>query len=225
MTTVAESQLDALARREDPDPHAIRGAQPDGDGVIIRARRPAAAKVSAKPSKGKAVELEQIHPSGIFEGKLEGAAMPLRYKLKVDYGPGGKFTLEDPYAFWPTLGDLDLHLIGEGHHEQLWDKLASHVRTIDTRPPVQGTSFAVWAPAARAVSVVGDFNSWDGRLHPMRSLGASGVWELFLPDVGERAHYKYEIRMQSGQLALRADPVAFEAEIPPGTASRVFQSR
>ena len=163
------SELDALANREHPEPHAILGAHPADDGaVVIRVLRPAAESVSVKPSKGRAVALEQIHPAGIFEGEINDAKLPLRYKLKVDYGPGGKFTLEDPYAFLPTLGELDLHLIGEGHHEQVYEKLGAHVRE---HQGVTGTAFAVWAPAARAVSVVGDFNSWDGRLHPMRSMG------------------------------------------------------
>jgi 1,4-alpha-glucan branching enzyme len=218
MTTVAESQLDALARREHPEPHAILGAHPDGDGVIIRALRPAAVRVSAKPSKGKAVELEQIHPSGIFEGRIEGAALPLRYKLKVDYGPGGKFTIEDPYAFSPTLGELDLHLIGEGRHEELYDRLGAHVRE---HQGVKGTAFAVWAPAARAVSVVGDFNSWDGRLHAMRTMGSGGIWELFLPGLGAGERYKYEILTADGELTLKADPFAQETEVPPKTASVV----
>jgi 1,4-alpha-glucan branching enzyme len=217
-----KSELDALARREHPEPHAILGAHPAGDngGVVIRALRPSAESVSVKPSKGKTVALEQIHPAGIFEGTIENAKLPLRYKLKVDYGAGGKFTLDDPYAFLPTLGELDLHLIAEGHHEQIYDKLGAHVRE---HQGVAGTAFAVWAPAARAVSVVGDFNSWDGRLHAMRSMGPVGIWELFLPDIGEGAHYKYEILSADGEVLLKADPYAQETEIPPKTASVITQ--
>jgi 1,4-alpha-glucan branching enzyme len=217
-----KSELDALARREHPDPHAILGAHPAGDdgGVVIRALRPSAESVSVKPSKGKTVVLEQIHPAGIFEGEIENAKLPLRYKLKVDYGPGGKFTVDDPYAFLPTLGELDLHLIAEGHHEQIYDKLGAHVRE---HQRVTGTAFAVWAPAARAVSVVGDFNSWDGRLHPMRSMGPVGIWELFLPDVGEGVRYKYEILGADGEVLLKADPYAQQTEVPPKTASVITQ--
>ena len=167
------------------------------------------------------MELAQIHPAGIFEGKIDDAELPFHYKLKVDYGPAGKFTLEDPYAFTPTLGELDLHLIGEGRHEELYDKLGAHVRK---HQGVTGTAFAVWAPAARSVSVVGDFNSWDGRLHAMRSLGSGGVWELFLPDVGAGTRYKYEILTADGELTLKADPFAQETEVPPKTASVVTQS-
>ncbi len=169
--SLTASELDALVRREHPQPHSVLGAHPANGGVVVRTLRPAAEKVAVKPSKGKSVELEQIHPAGVFEGMVQGAELPLRYKLKVDYGEAGKFTLQDPYSFTPTLGELDLHLIAEGRHEDLYDKLGAHLRT---HQGVKGTAFAVWAPAARAISVVGDFNSWDGRLHPMRSLGLVG---------------------------------------------------
>ena len=137
------------------------------------------------------------------------------------YPDGATFTVDDPYRFWPTLGDLDLHLIGEGRHEQMWCNLGAHIRT---HQGVTGTSFVVWAPNARGVRVVGDFNSWDGRLHPMRRLGTSGLWELFLPAVKPGDKYKFEIIDANGQLRLKADPFAFATEVPPGTASVVFQS-
>jgi 1,4-alpha-glucan branching enzyme len=219
--SVAATELEALARREHGQPHTVLGPHPSDDGVVVRALRPGAAKVSVKPAKGKSVELEQIHPAGIFEGTFSGAKLPFRYKLKVDYGESGKFTLEDPYAFSPTLGELDLHLIAEGRHEELYEKLGAHVREHEG---VRGTAFAVWAPSARAVSVVGDFNSWDGRLHPMRSLGSGGIWELFLPEVGPGARYKYEILSAENELLLKADPYAQETEVPPKTASVVTQS-
>jgi 1,4-alpha-glucan branching enzyme len=220
VTAVAKSELDQLARREHREPHAVLGAHPVDGGVVVRALRPSALSVSVKPGKGKTVPMTQIHPAGIFEGEIAGAELPLRYKLKVDYGEGGKFTLHDPYSFLPTLGELDLHLIGEGHHEEVYQRLGAHVREIDG---VQGTAFAVWAPAARAVSVVGDFNSWDGRLHAMRSLGSSGIWELFLPDVGRGERYKYEIITGDGDVLLKADPYAQETEVPPKTASVIHQ--
>jgi len=224
--TVASAELDALARREHGQPHAVLGAHAIDGGVVVRALRPAAQKVSVKPFEGKTVELAQIHPAGIFEGTIERAQLPLRYQLEVDYGPDQKFTLEDPYAFAPTLGELDLHLIGEGRHEELYDRLGAHVRSmsIGSNPPVTGTAFAVWAPAARAVSVVGDFNSWDGRLHAMRTVGAGGVWELFAPDVGPGTRYKYELLTADGELNLKADPFAQETELPPKTASVVTVS-
>ena len=129
---------------------------------------------------------------------------------------------DDPYRYWPTLGALDLHLLAEGRHEGLWRHLGAQVRVHQGTP---GTSFAVWAPGAQAVRVVGDFNGWDGRLNPMRALGSSGVWEIFLPEVGPGAHYKFEVVTAQGQLSLRADPFAFGTEAPPATASVVTQSR
>jgi 1,4-alpha-glucan branching enzyme len=222
VSTVATSELEALVRREHPDPHTILGAHEiDGD-VVIRAFRPAACEIRAELDNGSEVALEQIHAGGVFEGTVEDAGLPLRYRLEVDYGDAGSFTIDDPYAFWPTLGELDLHLISEGRHEELYEKLGAHVHE---QQGVLGTAFAVWAPAARAVSVVGDFNSWDGRLHAMRSLGSTGIWELFLPGVEAGTRYKYEILTADGELALKADPYAFEAEPPPKTASVVFQSQ
>jgi 1,4-alpha-glucan branching enzyme len=194
--------------------------------VVIRALRPGARTVTAvieggPGREGATVELEQIHPGGVFEAVLDGVELPVRYRLEVDYGDGGTFSIRDPYSFLPTLGELDLYLIGEGRHEEIYQKLGSHPIELEG---VEGTAFAVWAPGARAVSVVGDFNSWDGRLHSMRSLGSSGVWELFLPQVGPGARYKYEIVGADGELVLKADPYAQETEIPPQTASVVFRS-
>jgi 1,4-alpha-glucan branching enzyme len=128
---------------------------------------------------------------------------------------------KDPYAFLPTLGELDLHLAGEGRHERLWEKLGAHPRTIDG---VDGVAFAVWAPNARSVRVVGDFNSWDGRLHPMRSLGPSGIWELFVPGVPEGSLYKFEVAAAQGNLMLKTDPFAAATEAPPSNASIVYTS-
>ncbi len=216
MTTIAKNDLDALVRREHPEPHSILGAHASEGGVVVRALRPSAESVAVKPSRGKSVPMTEIHPGGIFEAVIEDAELPLKYKLKVDYGSAGKFTIQDPYSFLPTIGELDLHLMGEGRHEELYERLGAHVIE---HGGAQGTAFAVWAPAARAVSVVGEFNSWDGRLHPMRSMGTSGIWELFLPDVGAGQRYKYEILTQDGEVLLKADPYAQETEVPPKTAS------
>jgi 1,4-alpha-glucan branching enzyme len=129
-------------------------------------------------------------------------------------------TINDPHTFPPTLGELDLHLLGEGRHEELYERLGAHVVEHEG---VRGTAFAVWAPAARAVCVVGDFNNWDGHEHPMRALGSSGIWELFVPGVQAGVRYKYEILGADGELKLKADPLAQEAEHPPKTASVVFE--
>jgi 1,4-alpha-glucan branching enzyme len=216
--SVATNELDALVRREHPNPHGVLGAHPDGDGVVIRAYRPAACRIILHLDDGSTTELEQIHAGGVFEGRIDSVDLPIHYRLEIDYGSAGTFTIEDPYAFTPSLGELDLHLIGEGRHEQIYEKLGAHVRK---HLGVVGTSFAVWAPAARAVSVVGDFNSWDGRLHAMRSMGSSGIWELFLPGIEPGARYKFEILTQDHDLLLKADPYAQEAEMPPKTTSMI----
>jgi 1,4-alpha-glucan branching enzyme len=220
MTTAAAPDLERLARREHNDPHSILGAHPTSDGVVIRAMRPAAEAVRAVAG-GQAIELERIHPGGIYEGVVEGVELPLHYTLEVDYPDLGTVEIEDPYRFLPTIGDLDLHLIGEGRHDELWARLGAHVRELEG---VRGTSFAVWAPAGRSVHVVGDFNGWDAHLHPMRSLGSSGIWELFIPGVGGGSSYKYEIVAPDGEIRLKADPVAFATEVPPKTASVVYES-
>jgi 1,4-alpha-glucan branching enzyme len=161
--------------------------------------------------------MRHLH-EGVFSVTVPGPADG--YRLAVGYSAdGAELVLDDPYRHLPTLGEMDLHLIGEGRHEELWRVLGAKVR-----PDLGGTSFAVWAPNARGVRVIGDFNHWDGRAHPMRSLGGSGVWELFLPGVGSGARYKYEICGSDGGWHRKADPMAALAESPPATASVVFES-
>jgi 1,4-alpha-glucan branching enzyme len=201
------------------DPHRILGAhEADDGGVVVRAYRPDARAVRVQPA---GVDATLKDPEGLWEALLPKAKLPLAYELEVEYADG-TYTVRDPYAFLPTVGDLDLHLLQQGKLEQLYEKLGAHVLEIDG---VAGTAFAVWAPNARSVSVVGDFNSWDGRLNPMRSLGSSGIWELFVPGIGEGAAYKFEIRTQDGRLRIKADPLAFAAEVPPANASIVHRSK
>jgi len=216
------SELDLIARREHPDPHHVLGAHPSNGGVVVRAFRPAAERVVARVDGGEPIQLEQSHPAGVFEAQVDGAELPFRYELEVSYPDGNTFTLQDPYSFPPTVGELDMHLVAEGRHEEIYERLGAHVRELEG---VTGASFAVWAPAAKAVSVVGDFNGWDGRLHPMRSLGSTGIWEIFLPGVEEGAAYKYEILTQSGEIRMKADPFAFATQHPPRTDSMVFRPR
>jgi len=202
------------------DPHRILGAhEADDGGVVVRAYRPEAKTVRVQPA---GVEAELKDPAGLWEALLPKAKLPLAYELEVEYADGSTYTLRDPYSFLPTLGDLDIHLAMEGRHEELYERLGAHVREIDG---AIGTAFAVWAPNARSVSVVGDFNSWDGRLNPMRTLGSSGIWELFVPGVGDGQKYKYEIRAQDGRLRIKADPVAFATEVPPANASVIHDYR
>ena len=161
-----------LATRRAADPHAFLGAHPDGDrGLVIRAFRPDAKAVYVRTAGGRVAELAPTATVGLFEGTIPDATLPYEYKLEVEY-ENDTFTVGDPYRFPPTLGELDLHLVGEGRHEELYERLGAHVKE---HQGTLGTAFAVWAPSARSVSVVGDWNSWDGRLQPMRSLGATGV--------------------------------------------------
>ncbi len=203
------------------DPHATLGAHPRDGGVVVRAFRPDAVSVVARPEDGEPVELEAAGEAGLFEGLIEDAELPLRYSLEVRYAGGETVTFQDPYSFPPTLGELDLHLAGEGRHEELWNRLGAHLREVEG---VAGTAFAVWAPNAQAVSVVGDFNDWDGRLHPMRSLGSSGIWELFVPELAAGERYKFAVRRADGSVVLKADPYAAATEVPPLNASVVYRS-
>jgi 1,4-alpha-glucan branching enzyme len=222
-STSLEAALDRLASGEHSDPHQVLGPHA-GNGkrpsVAIRGYRPDATAMSLVLDDGSRQTMTQLHSAGVFAAEVKGTEAP-PYRLEVAYADGQSFVVDDPYRFWPTLGDVDLHLLGEGRHERLWQVLGAHVRT---HQGVTGTAFAVWAPSARVVRVIGDFNGWDGRLHPMRALGSSGVWELFLPEVGDGARYKFEIVTPEGHLRLKADPLAFAAELAPGTASIVVES-
>ncbi|MEQ7124972.1 1,4-alpha-glucan branching protein GlgB [Actinopolymorpha sp. B11F2] len=225
---IAREELARLVAGEHHDPHGILGPHVGSDGVVtVRVLRPLAEKVcvrvGATPDTSTLVELTHEY-EGIWVGVLPGSQVP-DYRLEVSYPDGVSVRTDDPYRFLPTLGEMDLHLIGEGRHEQLWTVLGAHVRTYDTPAgPVTGTSFAVWAPNARGVRVVGDFNFWEGRGHPMRSLGSSGVWELFIPDVGDGTLYRYEILVRDGGWRQKSDPLAFRSEAPPANASIVYTS-
>jgi 1,4-alpha-glucan branching enzyme len=214
-----EHDVALLAARDHHEPHRVLGAHPAPEGVVIRAWQPGAIAVRAIPEGGEPVTLEHA-ASGLFAGLLPGAAVVPRYEIEVEHA-GRTARGRDPYSFLPTVGELDLHLVGEGRHAELWQRLGAHPREIDG---AAGTAFAIWAPAARSVSAVGDWNGWDGRIHPMRSLGSSGIWELFVPGVEPGARYKYEIRGADGSLRLKADPMAQAAEPPPRTASEVTRS-
>jgi 1,4-alpha-glucan branching enzyme len=217
-----QSQLDQVVAGNHAQPHSILGAHPLGAGrTVIRTLRPEADAVSVLVD-GTSTPLERIHPGGIFAGEL--ASGPTDYRLEVTYG-GDSFVVDDPYRWLPTLGELDLHLLGEGRHEQLWDVLGAHPRSYDTPAgTVRGTSFAVWAPNAQGVRVQGDFDYWSGRAYPMRSMGSSGVWELFIPGVGSGDRYKFVVLGMDNEWREKADPMAFATEVPPGTASVVFES-
>ncbi len=217
----AQDQLDRLVTGEISDPHSILGAHPTEFGTAVRTLRPAAQSVALLVD-GRRHPMESLHEAGVF-----GVVVPQEvgdYRLQVSYSDG-TYIVDDPYRWLPTLGEIDMHLISEGRHEQVWDVLGAHTRNYDTPGgPVSGTSFAVWAPSARGVRIAGDFTWWDSRSLPMRSLGATGVWELFVPGVGAGAHYKLHILGADDVWREKADPFAFATEAPPGWASVVHKS-
>ena len=187
--------------------------------MSIRVMMPAAERVDVLDESGRThAALEKLHDDGFFAGLVEGASVETPYRLRFTNGEA-QWEEEDAYRFPLFLGELDVHLLAEGTHRRLYEKLGAHPVTL---AGAEGVVFAVWAPNARRVSVVGDFNGWDGRRHPMRMRHEAGVWELFIPGVQRGACYKYEIIGVDGtKLPLKADPVAFAAEVPPSTASRV----
>ncbi|MFI7290212.1 1,4-alpha-glucan branching enzyme [Streptomyces anulatus] len=195
-------------------PHDVLGAHPIPGGVLVRALRPFARSVTVLAT-GLRAELHD-DGDGFFSGVLPVPEAPA-YRLEVAYDDN-TIEVEDPYRFWPAIGELDLHLIGEGRHEELWRALGAEPME---HQGVAGTRFTLWAPNARGVRITGDFNYWDGTGFPMRSLGSTGVWELFLPGVGEGALYKYDICRPDGSHTVRADPMARRTEVPPATASIV----
>ena len=244
--SVSRGVIEAIVGGVYYDPHAVLGAHPGPDGVTIRALRPLAVSVTVVLPDGTRAPMSHVH-EGVFSvtlpasvtkqspaqdsaakhgaakhgaakhgASLDGAVPD--YRLAVSYADGVETVSDDPYRHLPTLGEMDLHLIGEGRHEALWQVLGAHVKG------TAGTSFAVWAPNARGVRVIGGFNHWNGRAHPMRSLGGSGVWELFIPGVAAGMIYKYEICGPDGVWRAKADPMAALAERPPATGSVVYEA-
>ena len=203
------------------DPHAVLGAHPGTGGVTVRVLRPMADRVAIVTADG---ETEATHElDGIWVAVLDVPEVT-SYRVAVTYGADTTVS-DDPYRFLPTIGELDQHLLREGRHEQLWTALGANVhRYPDPLGDVVGTAFAVWAPTARAVRVIGDFSYWQGQQYAMRSLGDCGVWELFVPGVGPGALYKFEIVGSDGVWRQKADPLAKGTEVPPATASVVVES-
>ena len=220
-------ELDSLVNVQHRSPHTLLGMHPlgDGSGVVVRALLPDVAKVEIAPVHEKdkpRIKLQRVHDTGLFEGVNKETNRVYAYDLIITDRKGNTRRTRDAYSFLPTLGETDLYLFGKGDERRIYDKLGAQLRTIDGMP---GVSFAVWAPNAQRVSVVGDFNNWDGRFHPMRSLGASGVWELFVPGVGEGTLYKYEVKDTHGHLLLKTDPYGFFFEPAPKNASIVWNNR
>jgi 1,4-alpha-glucan branching enzyme len=224
-------------------PHEI---EKDGRRALaVRAYLPEAQQAwVVDAAHGVSRPMRRIHPAGLYEAVVEergasneervptsksrssildprscqAAPAPCSYQLKVTYKSGETHTMHDPYAFPPLIGDVDLHLFGEGNHWKSYEKLGAQLRTIDG---VSGVNFAVWAPNAEAIAVVGDFNMWDRRSHQMRKLIPSGIWELFIPGVNVGAHYKFAVKHRGGHVVDKCDPYGFFAEVPPRTANIV----
>ncbi|MGW5308230.1 1,4-alpha-glucan branching enzyme [Streptomyces griseoluteus] len=217
-TALAGEERDRLLGGAHHNPHALLGAHPVPGGVLFRALRPNAREVSVLADGVRSPLVSE--GDGLFSAVLPYPEIPA-YELVVAYDDGEQ-TVHDPYRFTPALGELDLHLIREGRHEELWKALGAEPMTHEG---VRGTRFTVWAPNARGVRLAGEFTFWDGTQYPMRSLGAAGVWEVFLPGIGEGAKYKFEITSRYGHRFLKADPMARLTEVPPDTASVVTSSR
>ena len=216
---LTDDEVAAIVQARHGDPFAVLGPHQTAAGLAIRAFIPGAETLIARDPAGQVVAtLERRHSDGLFEGLAAGRQAPLSYRLHAA-NPGGAWNFEDPFRFGPVLGPLDDYLLVEGTHRQLYERLGAHPMTHEG---ADGVQFAVWAPNALRVSVVGDFNGWDGRRSPMRKRIDSGLWEIFVPEIGEGAVYKYEIIGYDGQLLpLKADPFGFAAELRPSTASVV----
>jgi len=221
------AELRSLTELKHQSPHMLLGMHPLGDqsGLVVRALLPGAAKVEVQPVHEKSkpgFTLERISKTDLFEGVTRLANAVYAYDLVITDRQGQTRRTRDPFSFLPTLGETDLYLFGKGDAHRIYEKLGAQLRVIDGVP---GTSFAVWAPNAQRVSVVGDFNGWDGRFHPMRLLGASGVWEIFIPGVGEGMCYKFEIRDSHGRIKLNTDPFGFFFEVAPKQAAIVWDTK
>ncbi|MFT6564855.1 MAG: 1,4-alpha-glucan branching enzyme [Actinomycetes bacterium] len=213
--------VDALVDGTHAQPHQILGPHVGDGSVTVRVLRPNASGVDLVIGDEQ-YPMTHVH-RGVWAAAIRGDEVP-DYRLAVAYD-GDSLPGDDPYRFLPSLGEMDQHLISEGRHEQVWQVMGAHTHIYETvHGPVHGVSFAVWAPNAKGVRVVGDFNYWDGTSTPMRSLGSTGIWELFIPEIGDGTRYKFDVLGHDGIRRQKADPYASATEVPPATASVVFTS-
>jgi 1,4-alpha-glucan branching enzyme len=222
MPTLTDQQRLIQARHAQP--HAYLGMHPRRGGVVARAflkGATACAVVEPDAKDAPGYPMRRLAEEGLFEVAIPKRPRVFKYQLRATYPDGVVRQFDDPYCFLPTLSEQDVYLFNEGTELRIYEKLGSHVRDLGG---VRGVSFAVWAPAASRVSVVGNFNQWDGRYHPMRILGASGVWELFVPGLAAGELYKFEIRDQAGTVRLKTDPYGTYFEAPPGNAAIVYDT-
>jgi 1,4-alpha-glucan branching enzyme len=219
--TLSPHDLDLLLRADHADPFGVLGLHSINGNQVVRAFRPDAKTLTVidRANPKSRFVAQKIADEGIFEATADGRTDRFDYLLEVTNWAGETTQLADPYSFGPLLGELDMHLYCEGTHYEIYRKLGAHLMEVNGHA---GVLFSVWAPNAQRVSVVGDFNDWDGRLHPMRKRVESGIWEIFIPGVGEQAHYKFELRNCFGQIVLKGDPYAFYSQHGLQTASLVF---
>ena len=220
-TKLPSHDIHRLLHAEHDDPFGVLGLHQIDQGWVVRSFRPDARELAIvdRHNLGRRFPADRIAEEGLFEAQLEGVTESFDYLLQVTTRTGETFQISDPYSYGPILGELDMHLYCVGNHYEIYEKLGAHLTEINGHA---GVTFAVWAPNAQRVSVVGDFNGWDGRSHPMRKRIEAGIWEIFVPGVGESAHYKYEVRNCFGQNVLKSDPFSFFGQHGVQTASLVF---
>ena len=222
--TLSPSDVDALIHARHPEPRSVLGyhefqRRDEQPLCLVRVLEPDAVRVEVCWEDGATgVPLARLHAAGLFEGRVPYRRPLQPYRLSIRYRNGTVLTKHDAYYFAPQLADFDLHLFGEGNHHSIYYKLGAHPVVLDG---LAGTRFAVWAPNAERVSVVGPFNLWDGRRHAMQVRGSSGIWELFIPGVGPGTAYKYELRTRDGRTILKADPYGFAMQLRPDNCSVV----
>ncbi len=203
------------------NPHSVLGMHYDdiSSSVVVRTFDPDADKIVVFDlERGESFQMEKVHATGLFAVLIHGRRKLFKYDMEKTYKGSKTYRTADPYCFLPGLGSVDEHLFNEGEHRRIFDIMGAHIKVYGD---VRGVLFTVWAPNASRVSVVGDFNLWDGRRHPMRLLGSSGIWEIFIPGLSEGTVYKFEIRTSNGAILLKQDPYAYHTELRPRTAAKV----
>src|SRR5690606_14144136 len=226
---ITKAEIATFTTARNATPHSLLGMHTarkgTSNGLVVRAflRETEACEVVDLTKKTPAAfPMTRLDDAGLFDVVIPRRKTHFRYQLRATRANGEIHQFYDPYCFLPTLGEQDLYLFNEGNEHRIYEKLGAHLREIDG---VRGVTFAVWAPSAARVSVVGNFNPWDGRFRPMRPLGASGVWELFVPGLGSGELYKYEIFDQQGHIRIKTDPYGTYFEAPPGNAAIVCNTR
>ncbi len=222
MSTEGKSRFDNLFRGIDKDPHAMLGMHIENEEIVVRVYNPFSKSILIKERDSKETfQMDRIDERGLFERIIPDRKKAFTYELIHTTYDNITYTVMDPYSFWPTISDYDLYLFNQGNNHRIYEKMGCHLCEHEN---VKGASFVVWAPSAKRVSVVGSFNQWDGRIHQMRMIGSSGVWELFIPGLTKGDLYKYEVITPSGEIYTKADPYALYAEKPPQTASIVYDT-